>query len=81
MGTTSLQISSDPDTLSCVEVGIVEDTLVEGRESFDLMLTRDVLDVVFDQHVATFTIKDDDGEFEVYIHFESIPINKVINSL
>ena len=44
----------------------MEDTLVEGRESFDLMLTRDVLDVVFDQHVATFTIQDDDGEFEVY---------------
>ena len=64
MDTTSLEISSDPDALSCVQVGIVEDTLVEAKESFDLMLTRDGLDVAFGQRVATITIQDDDGECE-----------------
>lgn len=61
LNTTSLLIY--PDAPSCVVVTIAEDTVIEPLESFNLTLTRDGLEVDFNQGIATVTIEDNDGEF------------------
>ena len=61
MTLTFLNGSTAPQSMP-VTIGIVNDTTVEGSESFSLNLTTTTDTVMLDPASATVNIQDDDGK-------------------